>query len=163
MPSKPALEVCWGRQGGWSPQLGPQDTQPHHLLHAMPPWKAPFRGQAHTAGPSLQTRPRLGGAPAIFSPKTGAHLESPPTENTAPQLGVPAALSPGGQHWEDGVTAAATGVRGRSPWAERGVLTGSTRTGGAATQLSPQKGPTAPALRLPGQGPRHPAVSCSVS
>ena len=60
-------------------------------------------------------------------------------------------------------SAAAAGVRS-SPWAERGVLTGSTRTGGgAAAQLSPQKGPTAPAQGFQDRGPAHSGSELSMS
>lgn len=67
---------------------------------------------------------------------------------------------PGGQHWEDGHCSSRRGER--SPWAERGVLTGSTRTGGGSRSAVPTERPCSSRTRASRTGtPGTGAVNCS--
>lgn len=89
-PSGSRAEACWGSPGRWlePAAAGPQDTQPPTPSPCTLPPEGP-RGQARTAGPSLQTpgSPRLGRVPSHFLPKTGAHLESPTHREHSPSAG----------------------------------------------------------------------------
>lgn len=165
-PSGSCAEACWGRPGRWlePAAAGPQDTQPHHPPACCRP-EGP-RGQARTAGPSLQTpgSPRLGGAPSHFLPKDWSSPGISHPQRTQPLSWGFLQPCPQGVSTGRTVTAAATGVRGRHPGRREGSSLAAPGPVGGSHSAVPTERPHSPCTRASRTGTLGArAVSCSVS